>query len=139
MANNTIILRARKRFTKERVAGGAITPGHLIELNASGQVVVHATAAAVFAQKAFALEDQAQGRGIDDAYAANDLVVYQVFGAGEEVYAWLENAGNVAIGAALQSNGAGELEARTTGEVVAYALEAVNASGGAARIKVEVA
>ena len=139
MANNTIILRARKRFTKERPAGGAITPGHLIELNASGQVVVHATAAAEFAQKAFALEDQAQGRGVDDAYAANDLVVYQVFQPGDEVYAWLENAANVAIGAALQSNGAGELEARTTGEVVAYALEAVNASGGAARIKVEVA
>jgi hypothetical protein len=139
MANNTIIIRTRQRWTKERAAGGAITPGHLIEKNASDEVVVHATAAGAVAQTAFALEDQAQGRGIDDAYAAGERVVYQVFTPGEEVYAILENGANVAIGAALESNGAGELQARTTGQVVAFALEAVNASGGATRIKVEVA
>ena len=138
MANNTIILRARQRWTKERVAGGAITPGHLIELNSSDEVVAHATAAGVVAQTAFALEDQAQGRGINDAYAAGENVIYQVFAPGEEVYALLEDTANVAIGAALESNGAGELQARTTGETVAFALEAVNASG-ATRIKVEVA
>ena len=138
MANNTIILRARKRFTKERNAGGAITPGHLIELNTSDQVVVHATAAAVFAQKSFALEDQAQGRGIDDAYSTAERVVYQVFTPGDEVYALLENGAVATIGAALESAGDGTLQIRTTGAVVAYALEALTGSGPT-RIKVEVA
>lgn len=137
MASNTIIARA-KRHTKERLAGGAITPGHLIELNSSDQVVVHATAAAVFAQKAFALEDQAQGNGIDDAYASGDTVVYQIFQPGDELYALLENAVVATVGAALQSAGDGTLQLRTTGEVVAYALEALTASGPT-RIRVEVA
>jgi hypothetical protein len=138
MAANTIIARA-KLHTKERTAGGAITPGHLVALNTSGQVVVNGAAAATNAQKAFALEDQAQGRDIDDAYAATETVLYQVFQPGDEIYAWLENGANVAIGAALESNGAGELQALTAGEVVGYALEAVNASGGAERIRIEVA
>ena len=138
MANNTIILRARQRWTKERAAGGAITPGHLIELDTAGDVVVHSTAAGVVAQKAFALEDQAQGRGIDVAYATGENVIYQVFTPGEEVYALLENAAAAVIGSPLESAGDGTLQIRTTGQVVAYALEALTASG-AERIKVEVA
>lgn len=139
MASNTIIARARKRFTKERTAGGAITPGHLVELNSAGAVVVHATAAeAVLPQRAFALEDQAQGRSIDDAYASGDLVVYQVFQPGDEIYALLENAAVATIGAELESAGDGTLQIRTTGAVVARALEALTASGPT-RIRVEVA
>ena len=138
MANNTVLIRTRSRYTDERLAGGAITPGHLIELDSSDQVVVHATAAGAVAARMFALEDQIANRGIDDAYASGERVIFQQCLPGDIVYAILENAGNVAIGAALQSNGAGELEARTTGETVAIALEAVNASGGAARITVQI-
>lgn len=138
MANNTILIKARDRFTEERFAAAAITPGHLIELTAADQVQPHSAAAGTFAAKAFALEHSAVGRGIDDAYAIGDGVVYQNMLPGEVVYAILENLGNVAIGAVLESNGAGELQALTTGQPVAIALEAVNASGGAARIKVQI-
>lgn len=138
MANNTILIRTRSRYTDERIAASAITPGHLIELTSTDQVQSHATAAGAIAARFFALENQIANLGIDDAYAANDRVIFQQCLPGDIVYAVLENLGNVAIGAALQSNGAGELEARTTGETVAIALEAVNAAGGAARIKVQV-
>lgn len=138
MANNTILIRTRSRYTDERLAAAAVTPGHLIELTAADQVQAHATAAGVLAARLFALENQIANQGIDDVYAIGDRVIFQQCLPGDIVYAVLENLGNVAIGAFLESNGAGELQARTTGEAVAIAIEAVDASGGASRIKVQV-
>lgn len=138
MANNTILQRTRSRLTLERIAGGAITPGHLCTINSSDAVIVNAGAADVDPESLWALEHQVSGGGIDTAYASGDRVVLQQGLRGDEIYALLESGENVAIGAALQSAGNGNLEARTTGAVVAFAAQAVDATGGTSRIRVRV-
>jgi len=144
---NTIILKG-DGIRKEADAAGTITPGHLVEFDASGDLVVHATAGGN-ARKAFAVENDLIGNGITDNYVSGDRVQYNVFRSGDEVYALVPaGAAAIAIEAALESAGDGTLvnvgTATATGGtdiVVAYALEAVDNSGGgtAARIKVEVA
>lgn len=146
---NTIILKGNG-CRKEGDAAGTITPGHLVQFDSSGDIVVHATAAGT-ARKAFAVENDLIGNGIGDNYTSGDRVQYNVFESGAEVYALVAaSATAVTIGAALESAGDGTLRIQTTdaatddtqrNSVVAYALEAVDNSGGAtpARIKVEVA
>ncbi|KKL21986.1 hypothetical protein LCGC14_2439980, partial [marine sediment metagenome] len=100
-------------------------------------------------RKAFALENDLIGDGIDDAYAAGDTVKYIVCPAGTEIYAFLDGGENVSKGDALIPSGDGSLLAfiestHEAGIIVAYALEAVNisaqsAGGTQARIRVEAA
>jgi hypothetical protein len=146
---NTIILKCNG-VRKEGIASGAITPGHLVEFGGANDLQVHSNAA-LNARKAFAVENDLIGNGITDAYALGDQVQYEVFYAGAEVYALVAAAATaITKGAALESAGDGTLRILTTDaatddtqrdSVVAYALEAVDNSGGAsaARIKVEVA
>lgn len=150
MSRNTIIMKGRG-IRKERMANAAITPGHLVEVMTTNKVRVHATAGGN-AQKAFAVENDLIGAGITTDYAAGDQVQYEVMERGAEVNALLANGQNVAIGAALESAGNGELRAYThdsagldtTNNIIAYALEAVDMSDSSAadpagRIFVEVA
>lgn len=131
---------------KERVAAGPITPGELIELASATTVQAHSTPGGN-APKAFALENDLVGDGIDDAYGAGDTVQYGVFQRGAEVYALLAHGENVNPGDPLESDGNGALQAHTAigsgvqvDAIVGYALEAVNNTSGAdARIKIEVA
>jgi hypothetical protein len=125
---------------KERKANAAITPGHLVELMSSGNIRVHATLGGQ-AQRAFALEQDLIGKGIEDAYAANDSVRYGVFSPGAEVYALLVTGESCAIGDFLESAANGTLQVASTpaeGSNVAIALEAITGGGAAKRIKVEV-
>lgn len=143
MAPKTIILKTSDGgiIRKERVAAAAITPGDLIELTSADEVQRHSGAAGA-AARAFAIENDLVGDGIDDDYDDGDTVQYGLFRSGEEVYALLAYGQNVAIGAKLASASAGKLQAHTgdaTASLVAIALEAVNANtDGAERIKVEV-
>lgn len=122
----------------EAVGSGAIKPGHLLKLQSTGKVAVHGTAAGA-AAAIFAREEEYTGGGIDTAYADGDQVGYYACRPGDRVYAWLETGNNVAIGAFLESDGAGGLQLVSAGFPVAVALEAVNnASGSQARIKVQV-
>lgn len=146
---NTIVLKGNG-VRKERLAGGTITPGHLVLINTSDQVVVHPNAAQN-ARKMFAVENDIEGEGIDDNYTSGDTVQFETFQPGDEVYALVAAlATAVTIGAALESAGDGTLRIQTADAasdqtqrdaVVAYAKEAVDNSGGSsvARIKVEVA
>lgn len=144
---NTIVLKGTG-VRKERLAGGTITPGHLVAVNTSDAAVVHPTAGGN-ARKAFAVENDLIGNGIGDNYSSGDTVQFEVFKSGDEVYALVPaGAQAIVIGDALESNGDGTLQkegsATATGDndiVVGYALEAVDNSGGGAvaRIKIEVA
>lgn len=126
----------------EEIASASITPGHLIERVPSGgdtgQLRVHATAAGAVAQPIFAIENELIGDDVDHVYLDGETVKFAYPHAGAFIYAWLEDTANVVAGAVLESNGAGELQARTTGVAVAYADEAVDnsAGGAAARIRV---
>lgn len=154
MAPKTVLLKGDP-IRKEGIAGGAITPGHLIDFDSNGDLVVHATAGGN-AQPRFAVEEEFIGDGIDTAYAEGDQVQYVVGRQGDEIYAILAKNMTIAKGAALESAGDGTLQAHTPVEVdeegtadaysiysdaiVAYALEAVTTTTVATkRIRVEVA
>ena len=107
MAKNTIKLKKYSDVIEEFVAGAAITPGMLVALNASGAVIPHGEAAGN-AIPMFALEDELQGKTIDDAYAAGDPVQVWVAGRGDIVNAIA--GAEIAAGDFLVSAGNGKLK-----------------------------
>ena len=73
MAYNTIKVKKYSDVIEEMVASAAVTPGMLLIIESTGKVKAHNQADKdVF--PIFALEDELQGKGIDEAYAANDPV-----------------------------------------------------------------
>lgn len=115
-----------------------IRPGDLVTGNSSGQVLPNATAADVDPEVIVAMENDQVGDGITVSYTAdNELVRCWWPLPGEECYMWLKTANNAAIGASLESGGAGNLQLLSTGKHIFTAVEAVNnASGSDVRIKV---
>lgn len=131
----------------ERLAGEAgILPGHLVEESA-GNVVLHSTAAGN-AQKLFAQCNLATSGDIDTAYANGETVSYGAYHSGQEVNALVAAAATaIPDGAALESAGDGTLRVQTAAaatsqasrdSVVAYAMEAVDNSGGGAAVRIKV-
>lgn len=135
---------------KESIAQGVITPGNLLQKNAGGSVSRHSNAGEN-TQRMFALQNLADAEGIDVEYIDGETTRYVYAKSGWEVYATVVNGtAAIASGAALQSNGGGNVAtlavSAATSElqrdsIVGYALESVDNSGGASvvRIKIEVA
>lgn len=124
--------------------GVTITPGMLIAPDTGGVVKPHASAGAN-APRWVAIEnpwsDHGNGLAIDHAYAAGETVFYIIAQPGDQLHMFLEDEGNVAAGAALESNGAGALQALAGAAVdglVAYAAEAVNNTGGSGNVRIRV-
>jgi hypothetical protein len=120
----------------ERVANAAIEPGMLVEIMSTNKVRKHATKDG-HVLPMFALEDELQGKGLTDAYAADDQVQIWVAQRGEEVYALLEDGQVVAIGDFLVSAGNGHLQKQIgtgasdynpTMKICGMALEAMDTS-----------
>jgi hypothetical protein len=134
---------------KEAIAAEAITPGHLLTLNASAQAIKHNVAGPAAAAGVqftgpirVAVENDFFGKGIDDAYAINDQVVYQELDSGCEFMS-LVAAGAAAIAYSDLVESAGNGTVRKTvvqANAIGRAAEAVdNSAGGAAvRLRVEV-
>lgn len=135
--SNTVKLKKYQDINMEFVANAAITPGHLVELMSTNKVRAHATASGNALPKMFALEDELQGKEIDDDYAAADPVQVWVCQPGEVVNALLKDGETIVIGDALESAGDGTLQkvaADSTGiyyynQIVGIALEALDLSG----------
>lgn len=149
-----IILRGSPEYSEAPLKASVdITPGMLIDYDA-GDVKPHAVAGAN-ASPLFAVENALIGDNIDVAYTEDgEAVLFARCQKGDQVYALLKTGNNVAIGAFLESGGAGNLQAHTapaideggsaevtvySQAIVARALEAKNNSSGAnVRIRVEV-
>lgn len=141
MPKNTIKLKKYLDVINEYTATAvAITPGMLIELITGCVVQAHSNEGQNVLPM-FALEDELQGKGIDDNYAASDKIQCWVAVRGEEVYAILEDGETVVCGDFLESNGAGLLQKHTpdsadsddaitvySNQIVGIALEAVDLS-----------
>lgn len=137
MPKNTIALKG-DYIRKEGEASSAITPGDLVEFGGSADLRPHSTVGTQ-ARRAFALENDLIGKGIDDAYAAGDAVQYGVFVPGAEVRARLAAGETCTKGDALESAGNGRLQVSSTpveGSIVGYAMETVSVAGS--RVTVEV-
>lgn len=124
----------------EKKSSAAVTPGALLTIGAT-TLAENSTAAktgnflkAVAVENPYAPDPTASALSQD--YASGDTVRYVFPQPGDMLYCWLKSGGNVAYGATLETATNGELQATSTGAVVAVAEEAVDASGGVKRIKV---
>ncbi len=139
---NTILLKGDlgRRYEEAR-ADAAITPGHILQTNSDGEVLVHATAAAAW-DGSVAIEDalqgidlvNTQGNTIDDAYPADGLCRYIYLTTGEIWNAILTTSQTIIKGDGLESAGAGRLRKLAAGVCLAYAEEAVTTTASTARI-----
>lgn len=128
MIRKTIKIKKYSDVIEEYIAGGTITPGHLVALNSDGEVIVHATEAGVTLPM-FALEDELQGKVIDDTYKEDDRVQVWIPGRGDEVYALLAANESVNIGDYLVSKGGGTLKKLASdtvadSQIIGFAVEA---------------
>lgn len=138
MAYRKIVLKSSNNVAEEAFASAALNPGHLVALASTGKVAKHATEGGR-GERLFAKESVLQGRGIDTAYAQDELVFLHVGQPGDEVYAYIKAGQNIAIGEQLISAGDGTLESVsddvsgvTINQVFAVALEAVDLTGSGA-------
>lgn len=109
---NTVKLKKYLDIIEEYEAVGIITPGDLIELTSAGKVQRHSTEGGD-AARTFALEDELQGKGLEDLYAVGDRVQCWNAVPGEIVFARLSDGEEVAIGDFLESAGNGCLKKHT--------------------------
>lgn len=123
---------------EEETAGGTIAPGHLIEQDSTGDVIVHATEGGV-AGRVFAEIDALQGNTLDDDYSEDDLVALNVEQKGSECQAFLKAGEDVDIGDILISAGDGTLiengsesSVTTVYDYIAIVREAKDLSGSGA-------
>ena len=128
MSKNTIKLKKYLDVIEEYTATNAvITPGALLELTSAGLVKAHSDAGGV-ALPMFALEDELQGKEINDNYAANDKIQVWVAVRGEIVFANIADNEDVSIGDYLVSAGDGTLRvAGSSGDGSVYVGQAVAA------------
>lgn len=128
-------------------AATVIKPGHLVEEIAAGTVQEHG-GAGLSAQRLIALTDTSTGGTIDDVYTVAATVRYGAFHSGQKTFMRLAAAATaVIIGTPLESDGDGTVRLATAdaatdtaqrNSIVAYAVEAVDNSGGGAEVFVEV-
>jgi len=141
VAKNTIRVKSYVDVMEEMKATAIVTPGMLCEEDPAGTqaapfVKPHSTAEGN-AMPLFAIEDESQGKGIDDNYAVDDKVQVWTANRGDWVYALLANGETAAINDDLVSNGDGYLRVHVpddsgsiqTNAIVARAKEAVDMSG----------
>jgi hypothetical protein len=143
MAENSIIVRQgqAQRVQLEKLAVAALFPGHLVELTSADKVQKHSTAGGSVVPSMFAIEDENQGNGIDDAFAAADRVVTWIPQKGDWVLAVLADGQSVSIGDKLESAGTGALQKHvadtyssaqqatiTSNQIVGIAMEALDLS-----------
>lgn len=130
-APSVIALTAPKRH-KEFLANAAFSPGHIVELMSTGLVRLN-TVVTKTIPRLIALEKEYDGKGITDAYAANDQAIIGVFGPGDEVTLRVAAAATaIVVGDRLITITGGTVGKIVTATDVnfAIALEAVDNSAG---------
>ena len=143
MGKNTIKLKKYSDVIEEFVAASVIKPGALVTLNADGKVIPHNLDGGN-AIPMFALEDELQGKTIEDEYATGDPVQVWVAGRGDIVYALANSGATINVGDFLVSAGDGTLKPAGTasGDVVVHAHaiigQAISAKDASGRVKVRI-
>lgn len=127
------------------VASAAITPGYLVEAHASGGDLKWRPHASATEQVsiAVALNQPELNKGIDDAYAAGDLVKVGWLAPGSVFYGVIPSGQDIAVGDFLQSNGNGKLKEATATTAAAnvakfQSLDAPGSVTADTRVRVQV-
>ena len=130
--NPKTVLLAGDPVQYEGVADAAIVPGTGVVYGAGDEVSPGAAETLRIARERGFI-----GGSIDEEIPEGDNVPVLALRKGDRAYCLLADGGDVARGAALELNASGQLAAVDQGTAVAVALEAVAASGGPERIRVE--
>jgi hypothetical protein len=146
-AIRTILARGCGERYEAQAAAGTIKPGHLLQLNSTGKVAIHA-GAALNAPQYFAVENDLIGKTIDDLYATDDVVQYVHAARGAEIYALVAAAAAaIVIGDYVESAGDGTVRKAATDTatdntqrlaMVGQAVEAVDNSGGGSAVRLRI-
>jgi len=134
----TIILSGPYIEVGDLAASEAITPGHLIDsFNNAGvqRYRKHATASIAVA-KTVARNQSMLNKGVDDAYAAGDLVQAAILSPGATAWMLIASGQTIVHGSKLESAGDGTLKIFGTGVVLFKALENKTATA-LTRLRVE--
>lgn len=135
-AYNTIKKTKYVDIIVEAAATEAISPGMLVEIVAANTVKKHASAGQNVLPMV-ALEDELQGKGVDDDYASGDKVQVWIPRRGDIAALLLAVGENIAVGDFLESDGAGAVAKHTASSagaaeypasIVGQALEAKDLS-----------
>ena len=124
---NTVNVKDYRKNIVEYPAGAAVSPGQLVKLNGSGQVIPFTGAAdASNNGVAVALEDESWGKSIEDDYATGARVRVWYPLPGDEA---ILKAHNIAftVGASVDSHTNGLATTGTT-DPIGVALEALSAA-----------
>lgn len=149
MANQNVVLLGQPIWDEDNKAAEVITPGHLVAMDGSGNIVKHPTLGG-FAPATFADARHEMGAGrinsmsgaysVTNTYAVNDVVKVAHCYPGMRVYAWIASGVSVTKGNFMQSAGDGTLMVQTsTNHRVARSLETkVAAFTGLTQLRVEI-
>lgn len=152
MAKKTITIMGDPVVKELTATAVAIYPGYLLERTSTGLVQAHSNAGQNAAAM-FALEDDAQGKEIADAYAVSAKIHCGVFRPGDEVLAVLKDGENIAIGDFVESAGDGQVQKHSASSagaveypeaIVGVALETLDLSTSASealadrRLRIEI-
>ena len=121
----TIFLGGERTQINDRAVSEAVKPGHLVELfNAAGvhRFRKHATAGGDTA-RLVATDASMLNKGVDDAYAANDLVEVSAGRGGSTFWMRLNSGETIVAGNKLESAGDGTLRILASGTALFSALE----------------
>ncbi len=113
---NVIFLGGDRTQIGDLAASEAITPGHLVErFNSSGTIRWRKHSTAAGDGGALVATDQAMlNKGVDDAYALNDLVEVSALHKGATAWMLIASGQNIAAGNLMESAGNGTIRAGTT-------------------------
>lgn len=118
----------------------AITPGMIVEHHDDSGTLkwgVHDTADDP-ATRAVALDRIEMNKGVDDAYAADDIVKVGYFKSGERFWGLIPSGQDITQGDHLQSNGDGKLKEHGSGDGAYVAVSSPGSVSEDTRLWVEV-
>jgi len=135
---NTIWLGGEIVIVNDLAASEAITPGHLIDSfnNAGVMRYRKAATASIAYAKTVALDQPELNKGVDDAYAANDLVKAAILSPGATAWMFIASGQTIVHGNKLEAANDGTLKIFSTGIVLFKALENKTATA-LTRLRVE--
>lgn len=136
---NTVFLGGDRTQINDLAAAEAITPGHLVDrFNSAGTIRWRKNSVASIAVPfAVATEQSMLNKGVDDAYAAGDLVEVSILHKGAFAWMWIASGQNIAAGNKLEAANDGTLKIFGSGVVLGIALENKPSVVVATRIRVE--
>jgi len=136
---NTVFLGGEATRVNDLATSETLTPGHLLErFNNGGITRVHKHDTAGGPGPALVcLEHSMVNDGVDDTYAANDLVEAAVLHAGATAWMFIASGQNIAFGDKLESAGDGTLRITNAGTTLFTALENKPNVAVQTRIRVE--